>query len=388
MIKYKMRYGQYESSVAKQLSIDYLGTVVYSGKTREIWVDGKCIAANYQGSVDELKQAIGELSNLKTTDKSNLVNAINELVDRIDNLNNDSLKTAEISTDEENGVSSLTIFGKKQTEGLVEDDSTKDFSVNIEGVYGEDNPLVTKVYVDNNIKDTKDYVDEQINKVLGGENLEATLDTIKEIQDELLANVKYVVTYKETEDSEGEDVLVERKENEDGTVTYVDENGNVVATETEDGITYEEGYSNLDRENIVETLMTNITENKENIENLESKKLVSKINVSENASKEFVTTSSEETTDEFGATTQTITIGVNYGTFKTGRGNVLDADSTAFVDGIATVKGVQEYIEERLSWDEFVSSADEVVSGINNVEDGGSYAIPNSSELDENIVIK
>lgn len=370
--KYKMRYGQYTSEVARQLSIDYLGTVVYSGKTCEIWVDGKCIAANFQGGVDDLRAMIGELSNLQTVSKSNIVSAINELVSKFENLDASDIDVAEISTD--NGKSTLTIHGVKQTDGRIENDGTKDTVINIEGEYSADNPLVTKVYVDN-----------EINKVLGGEELEKTLDTIKEIQDELLKDGRYTII-----GTVGDEVTVidvtRVVDEETGTITYVDKNNDVVATETVDGIEYKEGYSELNRTNVIETLMSSITENSENIENLEGKGLVEGVEVDENKVKGFVVTDKTETTDSFGATTKEYTIGVQYGTFKTGRGNILDPDSNGYIDGIATVKDVQDYVEERFCWDEFVTNVEVLVDDIT-ADSDSEYDVKNDAELDEPIVI-
>ena len=300
-----MRYGQYTSAVAQQLSIEHLGTIVFSGKTKEIWIDGKCIAANFQGSVDDIRATIGQLSELQTTEKGTIVAAINELSERIDN-------------------------------------------------------------------------------ILGGEDLERTLDTIKEIQEELLRDVRYTVVYTEdSEDSEGETIEVTRVVDEEtGTVTYVDSMDNVVATETEGGIEYEEGYDNLVRQNVIETLMDSITDNKERIETLEAKTIVSGVDVDENISNNFVSASDETNPDD----TKQYTIGVQYGTFKTGHGNVMDSGSNGYTDGIATVKGVQDYVEERISWDEFVSSAESLVDEIN---DGDSeYSVSNDMELDDQIVIQ
>lgn len=370
--KYKMRYGQYTSEVARQLSIDYLGTVVYSGKTCEIWVDGKCIAANFQGGVDDLRAMIGELSNLQTVSKSNIVSAINELVSKFENLDASDIDVAEISTN--NGKSTLTIHGVKQNDGRIENDGTKDTVINIEGEYSAENPLVTKVYVDN-----------EINKVLGGEELEKTLDTIKEIQDELLKDGRYTIIG--TVGDEVNVIDVTRVVDEEtGTITYVDKNNDVVATETVDGIDYKEGYSELNRTNVIETLMSSITENSENIENLEGKGLVEGVEVDENKVKGFVVTDKTETTDSFGATAKEYTIGVQYGTFKTGRGNILDPDSNGYIDGIATVKDVQDYVEERFCWDEFVTNVEVLVDDIT-ADSDSEYDVKNDAELDEPIVI-
>lgn len=289
--KYKMFYGQYTAEEARQLSIEKLGAVVYSGKTREIYVDGKCIASNTTESV-------------------------------------------------------------------------------------------------------KEYVDEQINKILGGKDLEKTLDTIKEIQEELLKDVTYTIT--KTDGSNVEYIEVTRITDTTGSETeiyYIDgeSEGEVVAHEDpETGeITYEEGYSDLVRENVIDILMDKIQENKENIENIESKKLVANILVSDNANenKNFVETTSEENEpDEYGLTTQTYTIGVKYGTFKTGHGNVLDPESNAYTDGIATVENVQNYIEERMVWDEFVQDTQTIIDDANTNENA-DYDVPNSSEVDNPMII-
>lgn len=283
--KYKMRYGQYTSEEAKRLSIDYLGTVVYSGRTREIWVDGKCIAANFSQSV----------------------------------------------------------------------------------------------------KDLRTYVDEQIAKILGSEGLEKTLDTIKEIQDELLKNINYTVAH-DLGNSEVEYVSVIREEyegSEDVAAVYRDEELNVVATEDKDGnIVYEEGYGELERENVIDALMEKINENKNQIDILKNKGFVANISSDESG---LVTTEVEETTDEDGVDSKNYTIGVKVGNFKTGRGDVLNPESTAYTDGIATVKDVQDYIEERMVWDEFVSSADDIADDINNTSDS-DYDIQNDAELDDNMI--
>jgi len=285
--KYKMRYGQYTSEEAKRLSIDYLGTVVYSGRTREIWVDGKCIAANFSQSVEDLRT----------------------------------------------------------------------------------------------------YVDEQIAKILGSEGLEKTLDTIKEIQDELLKNINYTVAH-DLGNSEVEYVSVIREEyegSEDIAAVYRDEELNVVATEDKDGnIVYEEGYGELERENVIDALMEKINENKNQIDILKSKGFVANISSDESG---LVTTEVEETTDEDGVDSKNYTIGVKVGNFKTGRGDVLNPESTAYTNGIATVKDVQDYIEERMVWDEFVSSADDIADAINNTSDSDSdYDIQNDAELDDNMI--
>lgn len=283
-----MRYGQYTSEEARQLSIEYLGTVVYSGKTCEIWVDGKCIAANFSQSVDNLKE----------------------------------------------------------------------------------------------------YIDEKINSILGGEDLEKTLDTIKEIQEELLKNIEYTVKHNIGE-SEEEYVSVVREEYEgsddDIVAVYRDEELNVVATEYKDGhIEYEEGYDTLERENVIDALMNRINDNTTEINKLKNKSLVAKIEVEENS---FLTATETEETDEDGIKTKSYKIGVGFGTFKTGRGDVLNPESTAYTDGIATVKDVQDYIEERMVWDEFVSSAEDIADAINNTSDSDSdYDIQNDAELDDNMI--
>lgn len=314
--QYKMRYGQYTSEQAQNLSVEHLGTVVFSGRTKQIWIDGKLIADVGEASFEEIKAIVGTLSNLTTTDKSSIVNAINEVVERI---------------------------------GTVEEE-----------------------------------LEDKIAAILGGENLNKTLDTIKEIQDELLNNTTYYVTM--TTGSDTVEVPVKRVVDENGVAKYYDNEDNLVATEvagteSEEGVEYEEGYSELVKNNIIESLVESIADNNTRITTIEEKGLVSGVDTED----EFLTVeSANETEGEL--TTKNITIGVKYGTFKTGRGNVLNPSSTAYTNGVATVEGVQNYIEERIVWDEFVQNAQDVADDITGSSEP-EYDIPNDTEFDDTNII-
>jgi len=314
--QYKMRYGQYTSEQAQALSQEHLGTVVFSGKMSQIWIDGKLIAAADAASFEEIKAIIGTLNALNTTDKDSIVGAINEVLERV---------------------------------GTVEEE-----------------------------------LEDKIAAILGGEELNKTLDTIKEIQDELLNNTTYYVT--KTTDSESVEIPVKRVVDENGTAKYYDEDDNLVATEvneaeSEDGIEYEEGYSDLVKNNIIETLVDSIADNNRRIIAIEEKGLVAGVDTED----EFLTVGETEETDGE-LTTKNITIGVKYGTFKTGRGNVLNPNSTAYTNGVATVEGVQNYVEERIVWDEFIQNPQDVADDITNSTDP-EYDVPTDTEFDNTNVI-
>lgn len=314
--QYKMRYGQYNSEQAQNLSVEHLGTVVFSGRTKQIWIDGKLIADVGEASFEEIRAIIGTLNSLTTTDKSSIVNAINEVVERI---------------------------------GTVE---------------GE--------------------LEDKIAAILGGDELNKTLDTIKEIQDELLNNTTYYVT--KTTESESVEIPVKRVVDENGTAKYYDEADNLVATEvnegeSEDGLEYEDGYSDLVKNNIIESLVNSIAENNRRITAIEEKGLVSGVDTED----EFLTVGETDETDGE-LTTKNITIGVKYGTFKTGRGDVLNPNSTAYTNGVATVEGVQNYVEERIVWDEFIQNPDEVADNITNSAEP-EYDIPTDTEFDDTNII-
>lgn len=71
------------------------------------------------------------------------------------------------------------------------------------------------------------------------------------------------------------------------------------------------------------------------------------------------------------------------GAFKTGHADVFNPDSDAFEDGLATVRGVQEYIEERITWDEFIVSVESLASDITeSFESGEGYTVGDDVGLD------
>lgn len=105
------------------------------------------------------------------------------------------------------------------------------------------------------------------------------------------------------------------------------------------------------------------------IDNIEKKNLVASIALDPNKDNNFVSYATESTTDDNGLTTQAVTIGVTYGTFKTGHSDVMDESSTTYTNGISTVEDVQRYIEERLTWSEYSADTDELVANINSKAD-------------------
>lgn len=59
--------------------------------------------------------------------------------------------------------------------------------------------------------------------------------------------------------------------------------------------------------------------------------------------------------------------------------------STAFVNGIATVEDVQKYIEERLSWISYETSADSLAADIN--AQGDDVTVNNNADMSDSLII-
>lgn len=351
--KIQFKYGQFTHDIGCQMSIDTPGLVVFNGALQEIYVDGQTF-----GMSDA---------------------SVQELLDRVDTLEQfrEAMRVAEyaqaeITVDTVNETSELLIANIGQGKGNEGENDGKiykgdnNFVVKIDGVYSDNgviNPLATVR--------TVQKVKEEILGTIDPEELEKTLDTIKEIQD-LLLNGSYTIehTYEDPETHEEitKTIPTERVVTTDPdsgeivSIQYTDgdeENPTVYATEDPitGEITYEPGYDNLKQVAPIDNLVANIA-------------------VEENKANNFVTTTREDAD---------VTIGVKYGTFKTGHGNVMDETSTAFVDGVATVADVQKYIEERLTWVSYEVSSQSVADNVNN--QGDNVTIGNNSNVPDSLII-
>lgn len=355
--KLQFKYGQFLQEQGRQMSIDNPGLVVFNGKYQEIYVDGKTF-----GMSDESVQAlIARVSTLEEFREAMRVEAYAQ---------------AQIVVDSEHNSSELLIANIGQGRGEEGENDGKiftngNFSVKLDGVYSESgvlNPIATKSTVDTAV----DNLRAEILGTIDPEELEKTLDTIKEIQD-LLLNGSYTIehTYEdpETHETITKTIPTERVVTTDPdtgeivSIQYTDgdeEHPTVYATEdpTTGEITYEEGYDNIKQVAPIDNLVADVS-------------------VNENKPNDFVTTTREDAN---------VTIGVNYGTFKTGHGNVMDETSTAYVDGIATVEDVQKYIEERLTWVSYEVDAQEVANAIND-NPSENITIGSNSEVPESLII-
>lgn len=406
--KLQFKYGQWSKEQAIEMS-KVAGVVVYSGKTKGIYVDGKEFVSGessdfeFQNIITMLGAVKNEetglyvlsnLTNLPTGVEAEVTDVLNSLTQFRADMHVDEYAQATIVPEKVEGQpvskdsSKLTIFGIGQgVEGANNDgkifhteNGAKDLVVNIAGAYdSETNRIATEETVNYKVRELR----AEIFGTLTPEQLDKTIDSIKEIQ-EVLKGGDFVewtheVVNPETGESytEVDNVRVLPKVDEDGNPTgeYVlaqvdengnpvkDENGNYIPTDTvvatvttdEEGkevITYAYGYDNLQHTQNVQELL-------DDINNIENEALVTEINVAENREEKFVTTDTEENTDENGLKTTTYTIGVKYGTFKTGHEEVHNEESKAYVNGIATIEDVQKYIEERFTWVAFESSVEE-----------------------------
>ena len=355
--KLQFKYGQFAQENGRQMSIDNPGLVVFNGKFQEIYVDGKTFGMSDE-SVQELLNRVSTLEQFREA------------------LRVEAYAQAQIVVDSEHNSSELLIanIGQGRGDEGANDGkifTTDNFRVKIDGVYSDNgviNPIATKTTVDTAV----DNLRAEILGTIDPEELEKTLDTIKEIQD-LLLNGSYTIKHDTGEvDPETHEPIKETLPTE--RVVTTDEHGEIVSIQYTDGdeenptvyatenplsheITYTEGYSNLEQVAPIDSLVANVS-------------------VSENKNKSFVITSRDEAD---------VTIGVNYGTFKTGHGNVMDETSTAFIDGIATVDDVQKYIEERFTWVSYEVDAQEVANDVNS--QGENVVIGNNSNVPESLII-
>lgn len=433
--KLQFKYGQWGRTEAIEMS-KVAGVIVYSGVTRGIYVDGKEFTSGESANseLDNLYTEILGATNLERDDQGNLLHVdLNDLyinkgedkghtiVDAINEMNNfrvdmvveeyaqATIEAIDGTVPAEN-ASKLTIFGigqgvkttydengniidkndgKIYTTKDASDDSTKtSLVINIAGSYDKDNNrLATEYTVNTAVKELRT----EIFGTLDPEELDKTIDSIKEIQEMLKGgdfiewthevenpetgemeekhdNVKVEPIKEVVTDEEGNPVIdpatgepVEKitgyklpdTTDEEGqtvigaTVAEIDDEGNITYPLAPE-------YENLQHAQNVEDLLNDIN-------NIENEELVTKITVDENKDQDFVTEEYKVAEDENGLRTKTYTIGVNYGTFKTGHEEVHNEESQAYVNGIATVEDVQRYIEERFTWVTFESSVEEGV---------------------------
>ena len=358
--KIQFKYGQFEQAQGRQMSIETPGLVVFNGRFQEIYVDGQTFGFSEAG-LQELLRRVDTLEEFREAMRVAVY------------------QQAQIAVHTEQGqpsYSELLIANIGQGQGAEGKNdgkiyTTDNFSVKLDGVYS-DGEVKNYVATQDTVNTAVDNLRAEILGTINPEELEKTLDTIKEIQD-LLLNGSYTIehTYEdpETHETITKTIPTERVVTTDPdtgeivSIQYTDgdeEHPTVYATEepTTGEITYEEGYDNIKQVAPIDNLVADVS-------------------VNENKPNDFVTTTREDAN---------VTIGVNYGTFKTGHGNVMDETSTAYVNGIATVEDVQKYIEERLTWVSYEVDAQEVANAIND-NPSENITIGSNSEVPESLII-
>ena len=362
--KIQFKYGQWSHEAGCQMSIDNPGLVVFNGALQEIYVDGKTFGFSEAG-LEELLERVETLEEFREA------------------MRVEEYAQATVTTDSEAGTSDLLIAKIGQGTGAEGENDGKIYTsgnslaIKLDGLYNDNEEAgdINLVATQSTVKTACDNLRAEILGTIDPEELEKTLDTIKEIQDVLL-NGSYTIDHQTGVDPEtGEPIYstihtekVEVIDPETQQVTgYEYTNGadgddkQVYATEDLSGnITYEEGYANIKAVASIDSL-------------------VASVEVSENINKGHVTATREDAN---------VLIGVNYGTFKTGHGNVMDETSTAFVDGIATVADVQRYIEERLTWVSYETDANALATDLTHqAESGDPVNISNNADINQSMII-
>ena len=329
-VKIQFTSGQFTHDEGVHLTLDTPGLVVFNGQEQEIYVDGKTFGA----SAEPVQELINRILALENFRKGQYV------AER---------PQAQVTVNATTGTSQLLIANIGQSDGGSTDGSTPNdgkifstgnFSVKLDGVYsetpGNENYIATQATVKNAVEGLKAEILGTVNP----EELDKTLDTIKEIQD-VLINGSYTIDYTyedpETHETVTETLRTARVETI-GAILYTDGEGTLYATENPitHQITYEPGYSDLTKSPSVENLVASVN--------------VNEIKDHTTTSLNFVTASRHNAD---------VTLNVNFGTFKTGDA-VMDPTSDDYIDGLATVEEVQEYIEKRFSWMAYETEEEEI----------------------------
>lgn len=311
-VKIQFKYGQYpDKARAIQDTLDTPGLVIFNGTYQEIYVDGKTFAASSAPAQELVNRVIA----LETFRRGQHVTEYAQ---------------AQVSVNSVAGTSQLLIANLGQGSDSDNNDgkifSTGNFAVKIDGVYNENtNKIATQDTVNTIVNTAVGNLRAEILGTINPEELDKTLDTIKEIQ-EVLINGSYTITHTDPITHETEQLRTARVETL-SSIIYTD-GGNpdyiLYATQSRidpNDIAYEDGYSNLVKSPSVDSLIANV-------------------GVHENEEYGFVTASRNNAD---------VTLNINFGTFKDGDA-VMDPTSDDFINGLATVEDVQEYIEKRFSW--------------------------------------
>ena len=301
--KLQFLYGQYPHEQALALATD--GMVVFSGVTKQVYVDGQA----YGGNAADILRMIGDLDNLKTTNKDSLVAAINEVFDDV----YDRALGMRYNGPTADGTLSLN----SETNDIRPGDmytATGSFTIGTTTVEPGD------MVIYNGAKSEVAVTATAENSVI----LERETDDMVTAVNDLTANLfVFGESAKGIKTTYGSNDLAISllQEETAGTSTITSESTDAQIP------TAKNVYD------AVRSLSLNVVSG-------------------DYESAQNPGTFSKTTETVVGGLRQTLVANV-IGTFKTGEADVHDPQSPNYVNGLATVEDVQNYIEERFTWKEY-----------------------------------
>lgn len=339
--KLQFKYGQYTAEQALALATG--GVIVFSGITKQVYLDGQA----YGGNAAIIDAKIGELSNLKTNEKENLVAAINEVYDdvyeralgmRYNGATADGTLTINTETGDIRPGDMYTV--------------TAEFSVS--GTVVEPGDMI--IY--NGAKTTSPVVATSENSVI----LERETDDMVTAADNLTANVfvfgDTAKGVKTTQTVEGNPLTISLDaESTSGTTTISSSSNN------------HQLPTSLNVYDAIRTLSVNV--------------------VNGDYQSQSIPGTWQKVTETVSGGVRVVKAENVIGTFKTGQVDVHNPQSPNYVNGIATVEDVQNYIEERFTWKEYetITSA-QLENSLSTLEAGGTYNMPSNVTTNSPFYVK
>lgn len=339
--KLQFKYGQYTAEQALAMATG--GIIVFSGITKQIYLDGQA----YGGNAAEIAAEIGLLSELKTNEKNNLVAAINEVYD-------DVYERA-LGMRYNGATADGTLSLNTDTGDIRPGDMytvTDEFSVS--GTTVEPGDMI--IY--NGAKTTSPVTATSSNSVI----LERETDNMVTAADNLTANMfvfgDTAKGVKTTQTVEGNPLTISLDaEAESGTTT-------ISASSTNNQIP-----TSLNVYDAIRTLSVNT--------------------VNGDYQSQAVPGTWQKVTENISGGVRVTTVENVIGAFKTGQVDVHDPQSPNYTNGLATVEDVQKYIEERMTWKEYETiTASQLESSLSSIEQGGSYTMPSNVTSDSPLYIQ
>lgn len=339
--KLQFKYGQYTPEQALALATG--GVIVFSGITKQIYLDGQA----YGGNAAIIDAKIGELTDLKTTEKSNLVAAINEVYDDI----YDRALGMRYNGPTSDGTLSLnTETGDIRPGDMYT--ATAEFTVSGTTVEPGDMIIYNGATTTSVVTATSD------NSVI----LERETDDMVTAANNLTANMfvfgDTAKGVKTTHTVEGNPLAISLDaEAESSTTTINSESTN------------NQIPTSLNVYDAIRTLSVNVV----------------------NGDYQDQTTPGtwSKVTENVSGGVRVTTVENVIGAFKTGQVDVHDPQSPNYTNGLATVEDVQKYIEERMTWKEYETiTANQLESSLSAIGEGGSYTMPSNVTSDSPLYIQ